>query len=143
MYQNNSCVALEDIGEGNDALVCMTNLTSCCKGENGPTLGKWYFPNETRIPSLNSQWEFYRNRGEKVVRLNRRRGGVEGIYRCEIPDSMNVTQTMYIIIGVFSADTGEWYMYTQLFCLKYHHQLFCLKYHQLFVSNIIILNEET
>ena len=40
-----------------------------------------------------------------VVKLNRRRGGEEGIYRCEIPDSMNVTQTIYI--GVYTGGTGE------------------------------------
>ena len=34
---------------------------------------------------------------------------MEGIYRCEIPDAMNVTQTIYI--GVYSASIGEWYMY--------------------------------
>jgi len=47
-----------------------------------------------------------------VVRLNRRRGGEDGIYRCEITDSMNVTQTIYI--GVYTASTGEWYMYTSV-----------------------------
>ena len=35
----------------------------------------------------------------------RRRGGVEGIYRCVIPDAVNVIQTIYI--GVYSASTGE------------------------------------
>ena len=39
------------------------------------------------------------------VLLQRRRGGEEGIYHCEIPDAMNVTQTIYI--GVYSASTGE------------------------------------
>ena len=39
-----------------------------------------------------------------MVQLNRRRGGEDGIYRCEIPDSMNVTQTIYI--GVYTADTS-------------------------------------
>ena len=34
-----------------------------------------------------------------MVRLQRRRGGVEGTYRCEIPDDKNVTQTIYI--GVY------------------------------------------
>ena len=42
--------------------------------------------------------------------MNRRRGGEEGIYRCEIPDAMNVTQNVYI--GVYTISTGEWYMYT-------------------------------
>ena len=89
-YQNNSCVALEDIGEGDDALFCMTNFTACCQS---PDEGSWFFPNGTRVLSFG---DLHTTRGEMVVHLNRRRGGVEGIYRCEIPDSMNVTQTIYI-----------------------------------------------
>ena len=46
-----------------------------------------------------------------MVRLNRRRGGVEGIYHCKIPDAMNVIQT--INIGVYLASTSEWLI---LFC---------------------------
>ena len=43
------------------------------------------------------------------VRLQRRRGGEEGIYHCEIPDAMNVAQTIYI--GVYSVNNGggKWY----------------------------------
>ena len=108
-YQNNSCVPLEDIGEGSDALLCVTDLTDCCRapytGENGHGIGKWYFPNGTGVPSSGMQWDFHRTRNQSVVLLNRRRGGEEGIYRCEIPDSMNVTQTIYI--GVYTAGTGE------------------------------------
>ena len=111
-YQNNSCVALEDIGEDDDALLCMTNFTACCKhpdtGENGSGLGMWFFPNGTRIQSkkaTSEQLDFYSTRGQRVVHLNRRRGKVEGNYRCEIPDSMNVTQTIYI--GVYTASSGE------------------------------------
>ena len=112
-YQNNSNVTLEDIGEGYDALLCITNQTACCRppytSEMGPSaLGNWFFPNGTRVPSSGSKWDFYRTRGQTVVRMNRRRSGVEGIYRCEIPDTMNVTQSIYI--GVYSASTGEWYM---------------------------------
>ena len=103
-------MTLEDIGEGDDnALLCTTDQSSCCKhpytGEMGPVLGNWYFPNSTRVPSINKRWDFQRNRGDMVVRLNRIRGGENGIYRCEIPDTMNVTQTLYI--GVYSASTGE------------------------------------
>ena len=47
----------------------------------------------------------YRTRGHMRVNLNRRRGGVEGIYHCVIPDSTNVTQTIYI--GVYTARNGE------------------------------------
>ena len=112
-YQNNSIVILEDIGEDDDALLCITNQTACCRrpytGEMGPTIGDWFFPNVTQVPSSGVGWDFHRTRGQMVVRMYRRRGGVEGIYRCEIPDAVNVTRTIYI--GVYSASTGKWYMY--------------------------------
>ena len=101
---------LENIGDKSDTvLLCMTNLTACCKrpytGENGIVLGNWFFPNETRFHSENTLWDFHRTRGQMMVQLHRRRGGVNGIYRCKIPDSMNVTQTIHI--GVYTASTGE------------------------------------
>ena len=114
-YQNNSIVTLENIGEDDTALLCMTNFTACCQrpysSENVPGLGNWFFPNGTRVPSVIANgssgqlWDFYSEGGEVVVRLNHRGGGEEGIYRCEIPDSMNVTQTIYI--GVYTAGTGS------------------------------------
>ena len=104
-------MTLEDIGEGNDALFCMTNLT----GVNGSVRGDWYFPDGTRVFSTHNDSDIYGNRDQMMVRLNhrdemvvrmkRREGGVEGIYRCEIPDSMNVNQTIYI--GVYTTNTGE------------------------------------
>ena len=116
-YQNNSLVALEDIGVGDNALLCVTNNTACCgraQSPGGGILGDWFYPNGTRVPnSLIGigydpyysryrqfiMWEFYRNRGPSVVRLHRRRGGEEGIYRCVIPDMAGVNQTIYI--GVY------------------------------------------
>ena len=110
-YQNNSLVTLEDIGQNDTALVCMTNFPACCQppytGENRSALGNWFFPNETRVFSANNQYNFYRTRGEMVVHLNHRGGGVEGMYHCEIPDSTNVAKTIYI--GVYTASTGEWH----------------------------------
>ena len=105
-------MTLEDIGEGDDALLCMTNLTACCIPPytgNWFALGNWFFPNGTEVPSSGKQWDFHRTRGQMVVTLNRIRGGVEGIYHCEIPDSMTVTQTMYI--GVYTGGTGEFFAY--------------------------------
>ena len=118
-YQNNSLVTLEDIGDSDDALLCMTDLTACCRSADTPAgmgdLGEWFFPNGTVLPNfiINAdglRWDFYRNRGPSVVRMNRRRGGVNGIYRCEIPVSVAPSvlyQTLYI--GVYTASTGEWY----------------------------------
>ena len=101
-------MVLEDIGEGDDALFCKTNRTACCRppytGERD-ALGNWFLPNGSRVPSAGSQWDLYRTRGQMVVRMNRRRGGEEGIYRCEIPDIFGFIQT--ICVGVYSASTGE------------------------------------
>ena len=94
---------LEDIGGGGDALLCQTSYNACCLS---PALGNWFFPNETRVPSIDWMWDFTRTRNRMAVHMNRRRGGVEGIYYCEIPDSINVTQTIYI--GVYSSSSGEW-----------------------------------
>ena len=108
-YQNNSIVTLEEIGEDDSALLCITNQTTCCRtsdtGDMVGGLGNWYLPNGSRVPIEENQWDFFRTRGEMVVLMHRRRGGEEGIYRCEIPDAMNVTQTIYI--GVYLANTGE------------------------------------
>ena len=116
MHQNNSLVALEDIGQWANALLCITDKTACCRppytaSEIWPSIGNWFFPNETRVPSavvkntIGTRWDFYRTRDQMIVLMNRRRGGVTGIYRCDIPDAMNFTQTIYI--GVYTASTGE------------------------------------
>jgi len=121
-------VTLESIGEGyGDPLLCMTDLADCCRGGDTPpgypSLGDWFFPNETAVPNMiidrvnnvDIIWEFYRNRGRSVVRMNRRGGGVDGIYHCRIPVLVVPTifyQTIYI--GVYTAGTGEWYMHTEV-----------------------------
>ena len=105
-YHNNSNVTLEDIGEGGDgALLCRTKLTACCREPYSVSKGNSFFPNGTKVPSSGELWNFHRTRSKLGVHLNCRRGGVNGIYRCVVPDSMNVTQTIYI--GVYSATTGE------------------------------------
>ena len=109
-YQNNSIVTLEDVGKGDDALLCMTNYTACCRrpytGEMKRALGNWFFPNRTRVPSKDVQWDLFRTRDHMMVRMNHRKGGEEGIYSCEIPDAMGVIKTVYI--GVYSSSSGEW-----------------------------------
>ena len=109
-YHNNSLVTLENIGENNASLLCLTNFSACCgpfTSENGSAKGNWYLPNGSRVPSKNDneQSDFYRDRGQSVVRISQRRGGVDGIYHCVIPDSMKVTQTIYI--GVYAENSGE------------------------------------
>ena len=106
-------MTLEDIDGGYDALLCLTDLTACCRPPYTDSigvsaLGNWFFPNGTRVPSPGVPWDVYRSRGQMMVLLQRRRGGVTGIYSCVVPDAMYVSQTMYI--GVYTASTGEWYV---------------------------------
>ena len=111
-YQNNSVVALKNIDEGDNVLLCISNQTDSCQhpptGIVDPGFGSWFFPNGTKVPSVSNQWGFYSSRDPGVVGMSRRRGGVTGVFRCEIPVATNVTQTIYI--GVYTADAGEWYM---------------------------------
>ena len=104
-------MSLGDIGEGVNALLCVTDLTACCRPPYTDSIrqyavGNWFFPNGTRAPSSGLQWNFHRTRGHMKIALHRREGGEEGIYHCLMPDAMNVTQTIYI--GFYTASTGEW-----------------------------------
>ena len=103
---------LENIGEDDTALLCMSNLSACCRQqytvENVSVRGNWFLPSGSTIANETSSElrDFYSERGQVVVvRLNLGRIGENGIYRCEIPDSLNVTQTIYI--GGYTAGNGE------------------------------------
>ena len=114
VLSNNSLVTLGDIGEGDDALRCTTDNTSCCQPPytqslSQTSLGNWIFPNGSRVPSSGGQWDFYRTRGRMVVLLHKRRGEVDGVFYCVVPDKEGNEQTTYI--GVYTAGTGEWYMH--------------------------------
>ena len=102
-------MTLEDIGEGDDALLCITDITDCCRPPYSDAIGNWFFPNGNRVPSSGNQWDIHRTRGQSVVLLHRMRGGEDGIYRCVIPvpqsDAEDVTQTIFI--GVYTANTGK------------------------------------
>ena len=105
-------MTLDDIGENDTALLCMTNFAACCgqdyKDENGSIIGNWFFANGSKVPrntTCRGLCDFYIDTHHMMVRMNRREGGMEGIYWCEIPNSMNITQTIYI--GVYTADIGE------------------------------------
>ena len=97
---NNSYVAVDDIGEGDDALLCHTNKIDCCR--NPYYYGEWYYPSGIQVGIYGHYYdEFYRNRGTRVVRLNYRQGSFteRGLFRCEVPDASNINQRIYVNIG--------------------------------------------
>ena len=84
---NNSYVDLNTVGtnSGNaDAVVCHTDLQTCCSMSQGTDRGDWYFPNGNRLPFLGSG-NVYEDRSAQVVVLGYTgSGGTSGMYRCDI-----------------------------------------------------------
>ena len=104
---NNSYVDIDDIGEGDDgaALLCVTDLTQCCRGIDTPgaggALGEWFYPNGIDVRIKYSGDDFYRDRDRSIVRLNRRNKAMfpTGLYCCEVPDALNTLQRVCANVG--------------------------------------------
>ena len=101
MIANDSFVNASSIGENDDALLCHTNKIDCCGTESNRD-GEWYFSG-TPVglkgnPAIDNN--LYRNRGDKVVRLNRRGNPSErGRFSCVVPNANDVEQTVFINVG--------------------------------------------
>ena len=99
-YNSETAVNIGDIGTGENALLCFTDRPNCCSGSG--RAGEWYYPDGRRVNIQGADEDFYRNRGSRVVRLNRARNVLAptGRYRCHIPDATGTTQNIFIsIIG--------------------------------------------
>ena len=112
VLSNNSIVLLSDIGEGSSALYCLTDGELCCSTEAGGNRGQWTLPDGS---SSDSNLEFVK--GFSSLLLNRRSSAVgpTGVYRCLIPDAVNIFRTLYI--GIYDIpSTGILYRFlTSLF----------------------------
>ena len=97
-YASGSSLSLSTIGEGEDALQCVTD-GSCCNLPN--RAGEFHYPNGTLVPTQGFGDDFYRNRAEGMIRLNRRNGATSptGIYKCVIPDSSRVDREVFITLN--------------------------------------------
>ena len=110
---NHGFVLLDNIGESRESLLCLTDLPACCRTPYSSTaLGDWFYPNETAVPNMvinaqGLQWDFYRTRGQMMVLMHRRRSGVTGIYRCDIPGQNEYPRRLYV--GVYTANTGGYF----------------------------------
>ena len=77
----------------------MTDRVECCRSTFGGG-GEWYFPNTSQVGTVGGGGDFYRNRDQRVVRLNRRNNAMmpTGSFCCTIPDRNNVMQRLCIIV---------------------------------------------
>lgn len=104
---NNSFVFLEDIGEGNNSLRCVTNrYIFCCSGNRAR--GDWYNEQGRNVQGPNGNRSLYVTRTDNgVVNLNRRHGGQSGMWRCNIPGSSGDFENIYIYIGTLETGTNH------------------------------------
>ena len=101
-YTNNSVMNIAEVGIGQYALLCMTDKECCC-GIPGHRYGEFYYPDGRKVPIEGEGDVFFRDRREKMIRLNRKYGYfITGMYRCEIPDSSGTMQKLY-----FNLSTGD------------------------------------
>ena len=81
-----SYVDLSLVGSDDTSSVqCITDLSTCCTGEQGAHRGDWYFPNGTRLPFTDSS-AIYENRLAQRVDLRRKKNQnyTPGMYHCNI-----------------------------------------------------------
>ena len=102
-YVNISLVGSDYYG---GSVQCITDLTTCCSGSQGPHRGDWYFPDGTRLPFIG---DIYEGRGSQTVALHRRNNANSpvGIYHCDIPTNAgynSVRDTVYV--GLYTASGG-------------------------------------
>ena len=115
-------------------VICHTDLTTCCRGDDGGDQGDWFFPDGVNtLPGAGSN-NFYshpitQRKRNQLVRLQRGPTGTisdipDGIYRCDIEtvavNDNTARETVYV--GVYGSGG---IIYTHSTCLYLHmHALY-------------------
>jgi hypothetical protein len=96
-YPNNSVISLLEVGENQNALLCKTDLVTCC-GTPPNRFGEFYYPSGETASVKMAGHGFYRDRGAQVVRLNRREGitSPTGKFHCAVRDASGTIQNLFI-----------------------------------------------
>ena len=129
---NNSYVDLSQVGNdfsGSDGVQCLTDLSSCCTGTQGPVhRGDWYFPDGDRLPFNGDNvgfFEFRVSQGVDIRLWNNANSPTVGIYRCYIPtiaihDDTDASVRDTVYVGLYTASGG---MLLEVLIISYFHFL--------------------
>ena len=115
-YTNNTSLFITDVGDvDSNNVLCMTDLTGCC---TSPGRGQWIYPDgfinadgNSLVRNNPSGDDFFRTRGDMVVRLERRNNsiGPTGQYCCQLQVTTmanpNTDLTMCVILSEFHGVT--------------------------------------
>ena len=99
-------------------------------------MGEWYYPNTSMVRIEGTGDSFYRNRGPSVVRLHRRYDAMmpTGLFYCEVPDTNEVIQRIYIMIEILEGNVNHRYG-RGVYSLCYRIIRSVLKYFIVIVAN--------
>ena len=119
---NHSYINLTAVGnsdDGSDTVQCVTDLTTCCRRNQGENRGDWYFPNGTRLGfgnrtrSDNTDSICELRRAQRVDLHHWNNGVANGIYWCTIEtnavhsnDPTDTTTRETVYVGLY-ASGGE------------------------------------
>ena len=113
-YVDLSQVGQERFGSNNNTVQCHTDLSSCCRSEQGLHRGDWFAPDsDTRLPFPGEGGDIYEDRQDQVVHLLRssNANGPSGIYRCVVAtlavhddSDPSVGETVYV--GLYDSGQG-------------------------------------
>ena len=109
---NHSYVDLSLVGtSGSDGVQCVTDLSTCCSGTQGPHRGDWFFPNGTRLPLFYGDIYEYRNAQRVDLRRRNNANSPTGIYRCDIPtivvhDDTDTSVRDTVYVGLYTDSGG-------------------------------------
>ena len=104
-------IPISEIGEGEDAVLCFTDLRECCRNRDtlgNMVLGNWFYPNGEEVKTKShSNQGFYRNRDHSVVRLHWRENitAPTGQFCCKVLDATHQTVTVCINVNILSSST--------------------------------------
>ena len=83
------------------ALLCVTPAADCCTVAGS---GDWFSPSGSVVTTSTSS-ATYQVKGNFFVELRRSSGGVEGIYRCDIPLTAGAAYNSFYV-GLYPAGSG-------------------------------------
>ena len=106
LLPNNSIVLIGDIGEGSNALYCLTDRELCCSHAAGASRGLWRGPEGNVDTDPNAGINAIKGFSSISLNRNSRTMKPTGVYTCLIPSSNDTDHTSTTLrIGIFSSST--------------------------------------
>ena len=106
---NHSYVDLPTVGiDYSTSVWCHTDLETCCRIDEGPHRGKWFFPDGVALQTIG---DIYVVEEQQRVELRRSNSATSptGIYRCEIPtnavhDDTDISVRATVYVGLYTSE---------------------------------------